>query len=146
MSIYQYPVKRSYVDRSRKQPVASVPLESVKLSRLIQGLMPDSKEEVLVADALDTLKVRYIYQYSVFGGRNIRLGQVVDFLCKVVPASVALQVMGEHWHQGELKGYDKLGLLALQKYFGRENVLVLWAGDLVDAVTTLAAVRKGLRL
>lgn len=66
----------------------------------IQGIMPDSKEEYWVSLALDLLKIEYIFQYSVLGGRGIRGGQIIDFWVKTVPLPTPLYVQGMYWHYG----------------------------------------------
>lgn len=65
----------------------------------IQGLYPDSKEEVIFATALDSLKVEYVYQLPVQGGRTRRGGSVVDFyVSDTAPNPVAVQIEGSYWH------------------------------------------------
>ena len=38
----------------------------------VQGIMPDSKEEYWVALALYKLKIDFIFQYQLFGGRKYK--------------------------------------------------------------------------
>ena len=75
---------------------------------LIQGMVPASVEEFRVANSLTKLGWDYIYQASVMGGRNLRGGQVIDFLVETVPVQTALYVQGEYWHRSATEQKDKL--------------------------------------
>lgn len=116
---------------------------------LIQGQMAMSKEEWRVALGLMKLKVPFDYQYTVFGGYNIRGGQTIDFLAYTVPLLTPIYVLGEYWHgvrqsEGELK----LAMEAVKIYFhGQANDPVgLWDYELTTMDQTYLTLRKELRL
>ena len=97
---------------------------------LVQGQMPDSKEEWWVAQALWRYKVEFRFQWEIFGGRTRRGGLIVDFVVWN-PRFTPLLVHGEYWHRGELQGGDKTALIAIASYFniGVENIPILWGED-----------------
>ena len=66
---------------------------------LVQGKMPDSVEEWRTALALDRLKIPYIFQYSVRGGKARRGGIVIDFLVLSPPLPIPVFVQGKYWHE-----------------------------------------------
>ena len=94
---------------------------------LIQGHQPDSKEEFWVSEALYRYEIPFIFQYQILGGRQLRGGQVVDFLV-FNPDATPLEVNGMYWHQSELDGRDRIALMALKSYFNKDPI-ILWAGD-----------------
>ena len=81
---------------------------------LIQGQKPQSKDELMVAAALDKLDYDYIYQFEIFGGTHIRGGQVIDFLVFTVPLSTPLYVNGRYWHEGENRGEQDLKITEME--------------------------------
>jgi hypothetical protein len=97
---------------------------------LIQGLVPDSAEEWRVSLSLDKYGWEYIYQASVNGGRNMRGGQVIDFLVETAPKQTALYIQGEYWHGSKQENKDEL----LQAYaFGPLQLLVeILTGDQLE--------------
>lgn len=94
----------------------------------IQGKFPDSWQEVYFAYACDKLKVKYIFQYSMFGGRRLRGGIVVDFVVDI-PFQVPVEIFGRHWHEGQLGADDKFKLGIERQYFGREPI-VIWSDEM----------------
>jgi len=72
------------------------------------GQVPDSVWEWWVAKGLDRLKLRYHYQYAVFGG-NVRGGYKIDFLVYTQPLYTMLEPMGDHWHTEQLAADDRAG-------------------------------------
>lgn len=66
--------------------------------RPIQGIMPDSKEEYWVALALYKLHIRFTFQYQLWGGRQYKGGQVVDFWVYTVPLPTPILVQGWYFH------------------------------------------------
>ena len=88
---------------------------------MIQGLTPDSVEEWRVSQSLDKYGWEYTYQDPVMGGRNLRGGQIIDFLVSTVPTPTALYVQGPYYHGTKQEQKDKL----LQSIsFGILNYLV----------------------
>lgn len=66
----------------------------------VQGIMPDSKEEYWVALALYKLRIEFVFQYQVMGGRGTRAGQIIDFLVYTVPLPTMVLVQGYYFHYG----------------------------------------------
>lgn len=108
---------------------------------LIQGKQPDSKEEVWVAQALEKLKLRYIFQFQLIPA-GLRGGIVIDFLV-LHPFSIPVEIMGEYWHTGEMGADDKLRQSFIEKAIGNK-VINLWTLDLVDPETTYSVVRRNI--
>jgi hypothetical protein len=90
---------------------------------LVQGLLPASKNEWFVALALGKLKIDYYYQYEIDGGRNVRGGQVVDFLA-YIPEATPIFVNGEHWHSDRTENEDILKYAAAENYFNRRPIII----------------------
>ena len=82
----------------------------------VQGIMPDSKEEYWVALALYKLKIDFVFQYQLFGGRKYKGGQVVDFWIYTVPLPTPLLVQGWYFHYAtaEKTSQTKLNLMYLE--------------------------------
>ena len=82
----------------------------------VQGIMPDSKEEYWVALALYKLKIDFIFQYQLFGGRKYKGGQVVDFWVKTQPLPTPIFVQGWYFHYStaEKTSQTKLNLMYLE--------------------------------
>jgi hypothetical protein len=94
---------------------------------LIQGIKPGSIQEWRVAVALSRLKLRFIYQYPVFGGRRIRGGQVIDFWIFTAPLPTPCYVQGTYWHRRSKELEDRLKQDKVQqRYKGQvgENLLL----------------------
>jgi len=107
----------------------------------IQGKRPDSKEEVWVAQALDRLKIPYIFQFELIGA-SLRGGILIDFLV-IFPFAIPVEIMGEYWHTGEMGSDDKFRQVIIEQMIG-QPVVNLWTLDLVDPETTYSIVRKEL--
>lgn len=82
----------------------------------VQGIMPDSKEEYWVALALYKLKIDFIFQYQLFGGRKYKGGQVVDFwvLTQPLPTPIFVQGWYFHYSTAERAAQSKLNLMYLE--------------------------------
>jgi hypothetical protein len=107
---------------------------------LINGVMPDSKEEYWVAQALWKYEIPFMYQYQIMGGYYVRGGQVVDFLV-FNPDATPLEVNGNYWHEDEMDGGDRIALVALQAYFHKDPI-VLWGEDAQTKDDVFAFVRR----
>ena len=82
----------------------------------VQGIMPDSKEEFWVALALYKLKIDFVFQYQLFGGRRYKGGQVVDFWVYTQPLPTPIFVQGWYFHYStaEKTAQTKLNLMYLE--------------------------------
>ncbi len=107
--------------------VHPAPVEQEELG-LIEGRMPDSKEEWWTAQALWKYEIPFRYQWELFGGTSRRGGLLVDFVVwnpKVTP----LLVYGNYWHRNELTGGDRVRLVAIAQYFNLsvDTIPIIWA-------------------
>lgn len=85
----------------------------------VQGIMPDSKEEYWCALALYRLKLDFIFQKHVMGGRTGRGGQVVDFWVYTAPKPTPIYIQGDYWHYANGRSYiSKLNIAKLKSYYG----------------------------
>ena len=82
----------------------------------VQGIMPDSKEEYWVALALYKLKIDFVFQYQLFGGRKYKGGQVIDFWIYTQPLPTPLFVQGWYFHYStaERAAQSRLNLMYLE--------------------------------
>jgi len=110
---------------------------------LVQGQMPDSKEEWWVSKALYRYQIPFQFQWEIFGGRDRVGGLIVDFVVWN-PRFLPLLVNGNYWHRGQLKGGDRTKLVAIASYFniGLDDILILWADDVQSEEDVFAWVRK----
>lgn len=90
---------------------------------VVQGIVPDSKNEWYVALALEKLKIEYWYQYPIFGGHTVRGGQVVDFVV-FCPMAVPVFVQGAYWHGTRSEGEDILKQQAAYSRFHHVPILL----------------------
>ena len=85
----------------------------------VQGQMPDSKEEWWCALALWRLKLDFVFQKQVMGGRTGRGGQVVDFWVYTAPKPTPIYIQGDYWHYAEGRAAEsKLKIAKLKSYYG----------------------------
>jgi hypothetical protein len=112
--------------------------EEERLPEYIQGTPVGSIPEARVAVALDRLKLKYDYQYDVFGGRRWRGGQIVDFMVYTKPLPTPLYVQGMYWHGTQKLGEDRLKQIEVTRLFkGQINdPLLVWENHIsnVDEV------------
>ena len=52
--------------------------------------------------------MKYIYQYEFNGGRDVRGGQLIDFIAKTAPLWTPIYVNGEYWHGPHRKYEDTI--------------------------------------
>ena len=110
---------------------------------LIRGIVADSKEEVNVALALDSLDLAYHYQ-RVVGLRGVRGTQVIDFLVFTVPKATPLFVHGEYWHKGKKAIEDELKMseLAVMMVKIWNEPVIIWTEDCQTVDDARATLRK----
>ena len=85
----------------------------------VQGIMPDSKEEYWCALALYKLKLNFVFQKHVMGGRTGRGGQVVDFWVYTTPKPTPIYIQGDYWHYAGGRAYQsQLNIAKLKSYYG----------------------------
>jgi len=98
---------------------------------LINGQPAGSSYEWNTARALWALGWRFGYQVPVMGGRQVRGGQVLDFLVHTVPLYTAVIVNGDYWHQTD-EEYTMNELMAALLREGKQvnnEPVVLWAAQ-----------------
>jgi hypothetical protein len=109
---------------------------------LIQGKVPGSIQEVWVAWAFVTLREPFQYQVVLYGGKQVRGGQVLDFL--LTRFNIPVPVFGDRWHSLRT-AEDAYNLSVLETLYGVPPV-ILWGHELTSPEATLATVRKRLHL
>lgn len=114
--------------------------EEEPVINIVQGVLPDSKNEYYVALALDKLKIEYIFQYQL-GVAGMRGSQVIDFVV-FNPSSKAVFVQGEYWHDTKSESEDTLKHAAAEQRFGRGNVIDLMGEETDTVEKALQAVRS----
>lgn len=143
--IYKFPTK----SRSAKPKLEKPPRpenEQDEPIGLIQGQVPDSKEEWWISKALDRIGIPYQYQYPVNGGRQ-RGGYMIDFLVQTVPLATMIEPVGNHWHTGELGADDKkrqADVEGAMQDIARTPILNLWIPDMIDEDTVFKRLREEL--
>lgn len=141
---YEFPTRRSAKPNLEKLPVENEENEEMGL---IQGQVPDSKEEWWVSKALDRLGMSYTYQYPVNGGRQ-RGGKLVDFVVDTVPLKTMIEPEGNHWHTGELGADDKkrdADVEAAMQDICRTPIVKLFIPDMIDEDAVYNMLAKELR-
>ena len=91
---------------------------------VVQGLLPGSKNEWYVSLALDKLEIDYQFQVPLSGGRGIRGGQVIDFIC-YIPRATPVFVQGEYWHDIRSEGEDILKQAEAEQRYGVKPILLM---------------------
>lgn len=109
----------------------------------IQGIMPGSKEEMYVAFALDKLKIDYRFQYEIYGGNDVRGGQVLDFLVYTAPMPTILEVYGTYWHRLEKTQKDAVKEANAKRAFNNQvDYVILWDIDLQTPDMAVSTIRR----
>ncbi len=98
---------------------------------LVNGMVPDSKNEYFVSLALDKLSLDYMYQYALDGGSSVRGGQSIDFVV-FNPRPIPVFIQGEHWHTQSTVNEDILKQAAAEQHFGVRPVLLM--GEETDTI------------
>lgn len=117
--------------------------------QLVQGIMPSSKEEWWVALALYKLKLDFVFQRSVMGGRELRGGQVIDFWVYTTPKPTIILVQGDYWHYIATRTYETiLHIAELEAYYGGEinGVVEILTSEIPTPDVTLQIVRRKLKV
>ena len=142
--IYKFKTKRRARPKLDAEPVEQKAQEEP--IGLIQGQVPDSKQEWWIARALDRLHMSYTYQYPVNGGRQ-RGGYMIDFVIHTVPLWTMVEPIGNHWHTGELGADDKkrqADIEDLMRDVCKSPIVLLWIPDLLDEDTVFRRLQKEL--
>lgn len=109
------------------------PIEQIGL---IQGLIPASKLEWYIATALWRLKLSFLYQYPLNGGRFLRGGIVLDFYVYTTPLPTPLFAHGDYWHPGGESSSKNTLLIERVKSIlkGRAaDPKIIWEHEALDA-------------
>lgn len=115
----------------------------------VQNIMPDSKEEYWVALALYKLRLDFVFQRQVMGGRALRGGQVVDFWVFTVPKPSIILVQGDYWHYNAPNTYETLLKVAyLESYYSGEinGVFELLTSEMPTPDMAYMLVRRKLKV
>ena len=90
---------------------------------VVQGILPQSKNEWYVALALEKAGLAFMYQFELNGGRSFRGGQVVDFVV-FRPKAIPVFVQGAYWHSSSSENEDILKQRAAEEYFKEKPILL----------------------
>jgi len=83
--------------------------------------------EARIINALDKLKIRYVFQYELWGGTSFRGGVIVDFLI-LNPFPIPVEAYGDYWHKDDLSSEERLRLARIEQCFQRE-VKIIWGHE-----------------
>lgn len=119
-------------------PAIRIVEEEENLPTIIQGSSVGSKEEARVSVALDELGFDYMYQYQLFGGRNVRGGQVIDFIVQIPPHPIPIYVQGRYWHSAKMAPEDQLKIAAVDQLDWLDEPL-LWYDDELTSIEAAKA-------
>lgn len=114
-------------------PVIPTITEEEDLPTVVRGMVVGSKEEARVSVALDKLGYEYYYQYQLFGGRNVRGGQVIDFIVLVPPKPIPIYVQGRYWHSNKMAPEDQLKIAMVDQIEWLDTP-TLWYDDELTSV------------
>ena len=93
--------------------------DSDKPPFFIRGQQAGSKEEYWCSLALDKIQEitgwGWDYQVPVYGGRQIRGGNVVDFIIYTPGSWTILDPQGDYWHTGKNEDRDEMREVARKK-------------------------------
>ncbi len=143
---YKFPSTRNRNARPKLDQPVPPEKEAEEPIGLIQGQVPDSKEEWWISKALDKIGIPYTYQYPIAGGRQ-RGGYLVDFVVNTAPLATMIEPVGNHWHTGELGADDKKRQADVEdamKDMCKTPILLLWIPDMIDEDTVYQKLRSEL--
>lgn len=137
MSPYTFPVPRKRAALQQPRPHFSPESEAPPPVMMIQGKMPQSRNEYYVALALYQRRIPFWYQVALAGGTRLRGGVVVDFVI-YNPFPTAVLVEGAYWHRN--KAREDLIMRVVRRYF--RFIKVLTDSQTSTPQKALAAVRR----
>jgi hypothetical protein len=107
---------------------------------MIQGQLPASKAEWRVHLALTyILKLDFIYQWTINGGRVQAGGQLVDFMIMTKPLMTPMWPEGSYWHDGSNRLQDEFKYQQVQQiYAGRIMPNVIIKSELITSARVAA--------
>jgi len=139
---YKFPTKRRRTRKPDTPERVEIKEEEEKVG-LIQGQKPRSLEEWFTARALWALKLFFIYQYQLFGGTRLRGGIVIDFLVKVAPKWIPLEVQSARWHTGKFGSNERFRIARIERELGTK-VRFVWEDQLTNLGDAISAVRRAI--
>jgi hypothetical protein len=102
--------------------------------------------EWFVSIALERLKIPYIFQYALLGGRTMRGGIVLDFLALTDPLSTPIDLRGDYWHQPKQRIEDDLGLALMMSRGSFAEPVILYGSELTSIEQAYSTVKRELRV
>jgi hypothetical protein len=101
---------------------------------LVQGKIADIPE-FLIAQALDTLRLRFLFQYTPYGIPGVRGTPRIDFLV-FTPRSIPVEYDGKWWHRHRADNDEQMQRRLIADYFGVAEVTVI-TGDEITSTTPM---------
>ncbi len=102
--------------------------------------------EWFVSIAFERLKIPYIFQYALLGGRTTRGGIVLDFLALTDPLSTPVDLRGDYWHQPKQRIDDDLRLELAMSGGNYAEPVILYGGELTSIEQAYSTVKRELRV
>ena len=99
-----------------------------------------------VANALEKLKIPYMFQFEIMGGRAVRGGIVLDFLALTDPLSTPIDIRGDYWHQPGQRIDDDLALAIMMSKGQYAEPVVIYGSELQTEEQAFATVKRELRV
>lgn len=131
--------------RRSNTPSARVPVledASDQPPYFIRGQSAGSKEEYWCSLALERIEEAtgwgWEYQVPVYGGRNVRGGNVVDFLIHTPGRKTILDPKGRYWHTGKHEDQQQMRNVARKKGWN----LIEWFTDQTPTKESVYALLK----
>lgn len=129
------------------RPIDKEPKKTPETITPVQGQMPGSIQEWRVAKALDYYKMSYIFQYDVYGGKQVRGGQVIDFLVYTSPLPTPVYVQGEYWHRRQKATEDALKQAQVKNLFNGQinDPVLIWEHEVQTLEDAKHVVKEKIR-
>lgn len=102
-----------------------------------------TKPEYIFAMMLERRKLDYSFQVKVFGlPRGVRGDYRLDFLVRIPPREIPVEILGRYWHTGKLGADDALRAAMIAQRYKVAKVIEIWEDECEDTDTAWEAFRK----
>lgn len=131
--------------RSARAPVLRDPKDEPPF--FIRGRKAGSRDEWWVSQALEKIEKQtgwtWEYQVPVYGGRQRRGGNVIDFLVHTPGRYTALDPMGRYWHTGAREDQLEMETVTRRKNW---RLIAWFTDDTPTKELTYSFLRKEFRI